>query len=179
MAADEQHEPERDRQIERKRSRWVLWVAAVVLFAGAITLAGVLMSARQGGRVERQTAPGVEVTEPISEAELSWREFVDSAKEKCSESETTVFGFEALHEYEGQSFGVMVVGWKDSEYVVDLFRYDPKEKEWVPGPISETDYGEDTVDTEAASKVWGVPKELLDQLINEAHEAMYGEHSGQ
>lgn len=121
--------------------------------------------------------PEIEIEEREKpEAERSWEAFVADAKEAVKKDPSAIFGYEAYHEYEGKSFGVMVVGWKDSEYIIDLYHYNPETKKWDSAPTYQPPDGYEAIDTTVASKKWGVPKETLDHWIDQADEAMHEEN---
>ena len=64
---------------------------------------------------------------------------------------------------------MIVLAWKDSEYEIDLFRYDPKTTGWLESPMRQDMPG---IDVEATSKRWGVPKETIQEWIDEATAVM-------
>jgi hypothetical protein len=114
-------------------------------------------------------APSAEATQEALDAARSWIELLSTAMRNC-EANCTI-DYQALHEYEGHSYGIMVVAWRDSEYIIDLYRYDSGKKKWTDAPTFEADYGE-AVDTATASKQWGVPQNEILKWINEADDAM-------
>lgn len=117
--------------------------------------------------------PVVEIKEKNkSEAEQSWDKRVADAKSKISKETDVIFGHEAYHEYNGQSFGVMIIGWKDSEYVVDLYRYNPVKKGWENAPTHVSkESGYEYIDTASVSKKWGIPEEIIKKWLDDAEKA--------
>ncbi len=176
---DGQHEQAYSRrEIEHESGRCAYWVVVAVLLVAAVA-AGVFVSiSKRGirtgaGKAGVPSGPADDRAVRISEAARSWQEFVASGRKKCDV--TVSIDYEALHEYDGQSFGVMVVAWKDSEYEVDVYRYDPAKKDWVIGPFHREYPG---MDTGAASKTWGVPQGILDQWIDEAGAVVKKKYAG-
>ena len=119
--------------------------------------------------------PVIEIKEKTKpEAELSWDKRVAEAKEACSKEPDTIFGHAAYHEYDGQSFGIMIVGWKDSEYVVDLHHYDPAKKAWESAPTHmPSDGGYEEIDTAAVSKKWGISDKVIKAWLDDAESAAH------
>jgi len=179
MTRGGRHEPEYSRrEIKHERGRWAYWVVIAVLLVAAVA-AGVFVSVSKrgirtgAGKVGVPSGPAADRAVHISKAAQSWQEFVASAKKKCDVNVSV--DYEAFHEYAGQSFGVMVVAWKDSEYEVDVYRYDPDKKDWVIGPFHR-EYP--AIDTGAASKTWDVPQRILDQWIDEADAVVKKKYAG-
>jgi hypothetical protein len=71
-----------------------------------------------------------------------------------------------------------VIGWKDSEYAADLFRYDPRQRDWIVAPTHRIESGYEEVDTATASRAWGVPQSTLDEWIKAANDAMHRKYGG-
>jgi hypothetical protein len=107
-----------------------------------------------------------------SRALQSWRDFVAEARANCAKESNARLYFEAYHEYDGQSFGVIASGYQDSEYATDLFRLDAKTKRWVSSPTRESAYFAE-VDVQATSRQWGIPQETIERWLKEAQEAVY------
>ena len=122
---------------------------------------------------EKPKPPAIEIKEKAKpEAEQSWDKRVAEAKSKISKEPYTIFGHEVYHEYNGQGFGIMIVGWKDSEYVVDLYRYNPAKKAWESAPTHmPSDGGYEEIDTAAASKKWGISDKVIKAWLDDAEEA--------
>ena len=119
----------------------------------------------------RAPKPDVKISETNKYPERSWDMFVSSISKRCSKEPNCSLDYKAFHEYNGQSFGITVLAWKDSEYVVELYRYDPKRMGWTESPRSVTE-GFEYVDTSAASKKWGVPQDVLKKWLKEAEDFM-------
>jgi len=162
-------------------SRRGVWIAVVILLFVALA-AGVFLSIgkerlRSGAKVETPTTH--ETPKTNFEAANSWKKFVSSTRAKCEEVEPKCsLDYAALHEEGGQSFGVIVIGWKDSEYAADLFRYDPRQKDWIVAPTHQTESGYEEVDTATASRAWGVPQSTLSEWIKAANDAMHKKYGG-
>ena len=159
---------------ERPSNRTGLWIA-LVLFLIVVTAAGVLLSISRSTPVTGTVTPpaATETPQPDYAAATSWKQFVDAARVKCKGQQADCsVDYTALQEYGTQTFGVMIIGYKDSEYVTDLYRYDPESRTWVSAPRHQPEGGYEIIDTVAASKKWGVPKDLLDEWITSAEKAV-------
>jgi hypothetical protein len=148
---------------------WAIIVLLLLVAAGV----GVLYSLT---RMTPSAPPSQAPTQPSAgnaQAAESWKAFVDDARAKCEQEPGCTVDYSALHDYEGKYFGVMIIGYKDSEYITDLYHYDRESKEWVTAPkyVPEGE-GYELIDTETASKDWGVPKETLDEWIASAEKAV-------
>lgn len=158
---------------ERPSNRTSLWIP-LVLFLIVVTAAGVLLSINRSRPVTGTVTPPAttETHQPDYAAATSWKVFTDDARAKCKkEGPNCTLDYTALHEIGEHSYGVMVVGWKDSEYIIDMYRYDPASNKWVPAPTKQTMEAEE-IDTFAASKKWGVPMDVLDEWITSAEKAV-------
>jgi len=109
-------------------------------------------------------APKPEIT-----AEQSWNEFVADARSECESQPGCSVDYEKLHEYDGRHFGVMIVGYEDSEYFVSLYRFDPDSNEWVESPRSTPADGYEHIDVPATSEQWDVPEATIKGWIDEAN----------
>jgi len=169
--------------VDNRSSRFGLWIALVLVLIIALA-AGVFVSLRPHlPEVVKEPAPP---PKPVSEqtplnpkAVESWKAFVSSARAKCREQgPNCTLDYASIHQYGAQSFGVMVVAWKDSEYVIDLFRYDPAKNDWTVAPTKQTEMGSEQIDTASASKNWKVPRNLLDEWISKAESALRRRYGG-
>lgn len=161
-------------------SRRGVWIAVVILLFVALA-AGVFVSiGRKSQPAAMEHPPATaEAPKPNFDAANSWKKFVSSTRAKCEEVEPKCsLDYAALHEEGGQSFGVIVIGWKDSEYAADLFRYDPRQKDWTVAPTRQIESGYEEVDTATASRAWGVPQSTLDDWIKAANDAMHKKYGG-
>jgi len=113
--------------------------------------------------VQKPPAPA-----PVVDAGQSWKDFTAVARLKCESDPGCTLDYEKLHEYEGHYYGAMIIGYKDSEYYLNLYRFDPKEVKWVDSPRSTSDVGYEDVDVPASSDRWGVPREVIQGWIDEA-----------
>lgn len=159
---------------ERPSNRTSLWIP-LVLFLIVVTAAGVLLSINRSKPVTGTVTPPAttETHQPDYAAATSWKVFTDDARAKCKGQQADCsVDYTALREYGTQTFGVMIVGYKDSEYVTDLYRYDPKSRTWVSSPRCQPENGYEAIDTFAASKKWGVPMDVLDEWITSAEKAV-------
>lgn len=144
----------------------------------ALMLAAVLVMllwrcfGRVGQAPMKAEAPTVETKETPSksDAQSAWEKFIAAAKENCAKQEGVSVDFDACHEYDGRSFGVMAIGWKDSEYVVDLYCWDDGRKEWVQSPTARWEVP--IVDVAAASEKWNVPTKVIEAWLEEANTAV-------
>ena len=164
-----------------RSSRKGLWIAFVILLAVALG-AGVFMSMRRSRPPEapkKPPPPAVAKPTPLNpRAVESWKNFVHESRAKCEQQPNCTLDYAAIHQYGAQSFGVMVVAWKDSEYTIDLMRYDPKSGSWVAAPTKKSDSEFEETDTAAASKKWQVPRKQLDGYISKAQSAMREKYGG-
>ena len=142
------------------RARIVLVILLLIVFSGL----GVFLSVDK----EKTSVPGTPtptVNElPKSEEQVSWEKFAKSAREGGGEDVSV--DYDAYHQYGEERFGILVVGWKDSEYEIDLYHYDPGRKDWELSPvIEESAYA---TDIPTASKKWGVPGSVIKGWIDRA-----------
>ena len=109
----------------------------------------------------------------------SWSTFVASLKKSCAQKDDTItVDYDAMHEYAGRSYGVVVIAWKDSEYEVDLYRSDPKTSGWEASPIHEGD-GMGIVDVRATAKKWKLPEESISEWLTAANQFMHEKYQKQ
>lgn len=108
-------------------------------------------------------APKPVVQKPVDIAVESWREFVADARAECEKNPTCTLDYDKTHEHQGHYYGVMVVGYRESEYYVDLYRFDPKADKWIGGPRTMTEVGIEDIDYAATSKQWNVPEATIRQ----------------
>jgi hypothetical protein len=167
--------------MERNRSsRSGLWIA-VILVVVLSAAAGALVSMHFPKPVKVVTAPVPQASEqpPTDyDAASSWKVFVDDARAKCAkEGPDCTLDYTALHEIGENTFGVMVIGWKDSEYVIDMYRFDPAEGKWIASPTKQTEEAEE-IDTFAASRKWGISQAILQEWINAADKAVKHKYAG-
>ena len=99
-----------------------------------------------------------------SEEQISWEKFAASAKEGGGQGVSV--DYDAYHQYGKEHFGILVVAWKDSEYEIDLYHYNPEKKDWELSPVIQESV--DTTDIPATSKKWGVPGNVLKGWIDRA-----------
>jgi hypothetical protein len=117
----------------------------------------------------RQPAPKPEVQKPVVIAAESWVKFVADSRSKCEENPGCTLDYDKLHEHDSRHFGVMVIGYKDSEYYVSLFGFDPKSDKWTDSPRSTPEDGYEGIDIPATSKEWNVPEAMISQWIDQAN----------
>ncbi|HUV05893.1 MAG TPA: hypothetical protein VMX94_12390 [Armatimonadota bacterium] len=149
----------------------VIAILAILILGAAST--AILPGCSRSSTRKEQAKPraAVRTERPRkSQAQLSWERLVAGAKQRCHESGNVSVDFDAFHEYAGQGFGVMSVAWKDSEYEVDLFRYNPNKKDWETSPVIDQTWN--MVDVPATSKRWGVPEKVIQSWIDEVDKAV-------
>lgn len=110
-----------------------------------------------------------------SRAEASWKDFVADARAEAQMHEGVSIDYESLHKQDGHNYGVMVVAWENSEYEVDLYRFDPEVGDWELSPGLEE--GIYVTDVPAASKEWGVPADIIETWLSEAHSAVKSKYA--
>ena len=121
--------------------------------------------------------PSASENEPkISERETdvsrSWEILVSTTRRECAKDKSgAALDYESLHWHQSGAYGVIVLAWPQSEYIIELYRYDPSKKVWTTSPRKETDFG-DEIDTAKASVQWAIPKQVLNGWINEAVDYM-------
>lgn len=130
----------------------------------AVMLAAVVVSGCKPPPSPAQAPPPAPALSP----EQSWKEYVSVARLKCESQEGCSLDHEKYREYEGHHYGVMIIGFKDSEYYLNLYRFDPEEVKWVDSPRSTSDVGYEDVDVPESSDQWGVPREVIEGWIDEA-----------
>ncbi len=117
----------------------------------------------------QQPAPRPEAQKPIVIAAESWKAFVADARSECEKNPGCTLDYDKLHDHEGAHFGVTVIGYKDSEYFVNLFRFDPESGKWIESPRSTPAEGYEDIDVPATSKQWNVPEATIRQWIEQAN----------
>lgn len=110
-------------------------------------------------------APRAEAPKPADVAAESWQKLVADARAECEKNPGCTLDYEKMHEHDGRFFGVTVIGYKDSEYYVDLFRFDPKTDKWTDSPHTMTETGLEGIDYPTTSKQWNVPEKMLQTWI--------------
>ncbi len=106
---------------------------------------------------------------PTFSPEQSWKNFVTDARAKCEAEDGCSLDYEKFHEHGGRQFGVTVIGYKDSEYFVSLFRFDPQAEKWVESPRATPMDGYEEIDVPATSSQWDVPEAEIRGWIDEAN----------
>lgn len=125
----------------------------------------------------KATARRITVTEKAVSPQSSWRILVQHAKNSCERARSKCsVGFDALYQYGDRHFGLMTIAWQESEYEIDLYRFDAARKVWVSSPRKVNEIG-DEPDTSRASDQWKVPKSRLDRWIADAHDIMKQKYS--
>ncbi len=164
--------------MERKRSsRRALIITVVVLILLLSAATGVLvnMGFLKPTRVVVITSekPAPEQPQTDYAAASSWKVFVDDARAKCEkEGPNCTVDYTALHDYGKGAYGVMIIGYRDSEYVTDLYRYDPSTKDWEPAPKRQHMDGYEAIDSADTAQKWGVPRETIEGWTDEAEKAV-------
>lgn len=152
-----------------KSNKAVFW-AALVLMLVVTLAAGVFFGLnRKPAAVQ---SPRADDTQLHADAATSWKVFVDDARAKCEKADPKcTVDYTALRDAGGHSFGVTVIGWKDSDYIIDVYRFDPATRKWEPAPTIESD-GAVQVDTTETSRRWAVPEGILKDWIDAANSAV-------
>ena len=137
------------------------------IFVGAALVVLILSGCRPPPTPVQKPAPA---PKPTVNAVGSWKAFVQDARDDCAKEKESPgsVDYQKLYAHGGQSFGVMIVGWPESEYFIDLYRFDAKSDKWIDSPRSSPDGGYDSVDVPAASKQWKVPEATIRQWLDEA-----------
>ncbi|MHB1455871.1 MAG: hypothetical protein ACYC0V_03040 [Armatimonadota bacterium] len=127
---------------------------------------GTILNPRLVSEEESQISPSI--SEHETDASRSWQILVSTTRRECSKDKSgAALDYESLHKYTNGAYGVMVLAWPQSEYMIELYRYDPSKKVWTASPRRETDFG-DEIDVAKTSAEWSVPKNVLNGWINEA-----------
>ena len=151
------------------RAHIALILLLIIVFSGL----GVLLSVgRDSSRVSETPAPII-TEKPSrkgipqagkSEEQLSWEKFASEAR--AGNDSSVSVDYDAYHQYGQEHFGILVVAWKDSEYEVDLYHFDPEKRSWELSPvIQESVYA---TDVPATSRKWGVPGNVIKGWIDRA-----------
>lgn len=149
----------------------IIHILSVVLLLAAGGLAvyffvGTKPSGSSASGDGSQISPSI--SERETDASRSWQILVSTTRRECAKDKSgAALDFESLQKYRSGAYGVMVLAWPQSEYVIELYGYDPFKKVWVAGPRRETDFG-DEIDIVKTSETWAVPKEVLSGWIDEA-----------
>lgn len=118
------------------------------------------------------------VSEQETEAEKSWQILVSSAKrESEKDSAGYTVDFDAYHEYNDNAYGVLVLAWQQSEYEIDLYRYDEQKKVWTTSPRRENQIGIQ-IDTDSTTRQWNLPDDIIDKWVKEANDYMKTKYGG-
>ncbi|HEY3298528.1 MAG TPA: hypothetical protein VGK34_07725 [Armatimonadota bacterium] len=150
--------------------------STVVLLVLALT-AAMLLFLHENGTIEKlpeQKRPPVkvEIKDTTASPKQGWNVFVNSISKSCEGKQPPVsVAYNALHEYKGGYFGVLVIAWQESEYEVNLYRFDQHTTGWRPSSIMQSD-GMGGVDVARTSSQWGVPKETIESWLKKAHDFM-------
>ena len=142
------------------RARIALVILLLIVFSGL----GVFLSVDREKTSVPDTPPPMITERPRSEEQVSWEKFAASARQGGGEGVSV--DYDAYHQYGNEHFGVMVVAWKDSEYEVDLYHFNPAKKDWELSPIVRD--SADTTDIPETSKKWGVPGNVIKGWIDRA-----------
>lgn len=149
-----------------------------MLAVGLLAIAVLTIYFYSGTGLHRQSASENEpqISSSISERETdvsrSWQILVSTTRRECAKDKSgAALDYESLHRHPSGVYGVIVLAWPQSEYVIELYRYDPSKKVWTASPRKETDFGEE-IDVSKASANWAIPKEVLNGWINEAVDYM-------
>jgi len=62
----------------------------------------------------------------------------------------------------------MIIGYKDSEYYTNLYRFDAENNGWIDSPRSAPEDGYEHIDVPATSERWSVPEATIRGWITEA-----------
>lgn len=127
---------------------------------------GILSGCMPQRRPVQQPPPAAPT--PTVRAEESWNAFLDDVRTRCKPEEGCTIDYERLREYDGRHFGITVIGYKDSEYFVDLHRFDSGSNEWIGSPRVQPEDGYEHIDVPATSEQWDVPEATVRGWIDEA-----------
>jgi hypothetical protein len=151
------------------RIRIALIILLIIVFSGL----GVLLSVNKDKSRVFETPASIITEKPSrkgtpqaekTEAQLSWEKF--AAEARAENNSKVSVDYDAYHQYGQEHFGVLVVAWKDSEYEIDLYHFDPEKRSWELSPvIQESVYA---TDIPAVSKKWGVPGNVIKGWIDRA-----------
>ena len=142
------------------RVRIALIILLVIVFSGL----GVFLSVnKEKSRVSQTPAPTV-TERARSQAQVSWEKFAADARAACEQGVSV--DYDAYRQYGKEHFGILVVAWKDSEYEIDLYHYDPAKKDWELSPVVQQSVY--ATDIPAASKKWGIPGNVIKGWIDRA-----------
>jgi len=114
----------------------------------------------------------VEVKENLPDSPTeSWTTFTKSIKAKCAKPGANAsLDYDLLHDYKGDKYGITVIARKESEYEIDLYRFDKVSATWEESPIIE---GETTmIDTKETSKKWNLPEKTVKVWIDKTDKLM-------
>jgi hypothetical protein len=123
-------------------------------------------------QIEQKSRPSVKIAEVPVSVKPTWRKLVADAVESCKEAKDCSIDFDAQHQYNGRYFGVMVVGWVNSEYEIELYRYDVTRRDWISSPRSEGEITE-SVDVAVTSRAWHLPRPVIEKWLKEAEDAAH------
>lgn len=142
------------------RVRITLVILLLIVSSGL----GVFLSVNKDkSRVSETPVPTVN-ERPRPDPQVSWEKFAANARAACGQGASV--DYDAYRQYGKEHFGILVVAWKDSEYEIDLYHYDPEKKDWDLSPVvQESVYA---TDVPAASKKWGVPGNVIKGWIDRA-----------
>ncbi|MHB1001064.1 MAG: hypothetical protein ACYC27_17615 [Armatimonadota bacterium] len=154
-------------------------ILIIILLIGTVGLAAYYNSSKQAGKTEDlPLRMSLNVSERKTESESSWQILISSTKRECAkDSSGCTVDFDIYHEHDDKSYGILVLAWQESEYEIDLYRYDPLNRVWVDSPRHEIN-GLNHIDTALTSKKWKLPEDTINQWIKEADDFMknkYGE----
>ena len=155
--------------VGRMLGRELILMAVLLSMLILPLISGCSKPAAAPGKPRTVQPPGVEISERNTRPRHSWGLFISSVKGRCAKSPGCTLDYEAFHEYDGKAFGVMAIAWKDSEYEIDLYRYDPGKMGWADSPRGESGL---SVDVAKTSGMWGVPQSILQKWLKEAEDYM-------
>ena len=148
----------------------------LVVGLAAIFALTIYFYARVGKHQQSPTGNAPEISPNISERETdaarSWQILVSTTRCECAKDKSGgALDYELLHQYQGASYGVMVLAWPQSEYSIEVYKYDQVKKVWTASPRKATDFG-DEIDVAKTSAKWGVPGAVIDEWVKLASDFM-------
>ncbi len=159
--------------VEKRSGKTGIWVALILLAIAALA-AGVFVGISRSKRLAAQ-ANAREMTKPVdmqAVATSSWKCFVNEARvNSASSGHECSVDYTALEHFGGNSYGIMIVAYKDSEYSLDVFRYNPATKDWNSAPVKQDEQGFSKIDTPYVAELWDLPKEKLEAWMAAANKA--------
>jgi len=135
-------------------------------------------SNKHAEKAKQQAVVSIDIKEMPSPADMHWKTFLDSLKRNCEKEGNVSIDYVSAYRVRKNDFRSIVIAWKDSEYEIDLYRYNAALSGWEPASMHEVD-GMEVVDVAVTARKWKIPESVIQSWIDEARKYMSNKYSSQ